>query len=202
MKKERTHMLPGGPLRILLRVLALFILLAGCASNGVHGVFRDSNMDFGSVQAVAVMPFANLSREAVAADRVRDVFMTILQATGGVYVIPPGEVMRGISRTSVEKPSAPALEEVVRFAKMVKADAVITGTVKEYGEVRSGTTNANLVSVSLQMMEAQTGKVVWSASTTKGGVTLTDRLFGGGGEPMDHVTQKAAEDLIDKLFGK
>jgi hypothetical protein len=165
-------------------------------------VFRNPNMDFGSIQTVAVLPFGNLSREQSAADRVRDVFMTMLQATGGVYVIPPGEVARGISRSSVEHPAAPTSEEITRFAKNVSADVVITGTVSEYGEVRSGSSSSNVVSVSLQMMEAQTGKVVWTASSTKGGVTWTDRLFGGGGEPMNRVTQKAVDDLLDKLFGK
>lgn len=190
-------------MRILFPVLVFPLLLVwgGCAVTSAGRVnFLDPNMDFASIRNVAVMPFANLTRETNAADRVRDVFMTMLQATGGVYVIPAGEVGRGISRTGMASPTTPAPEEVVRFAKIVSADAVITGTVREYGDVRSGTTTANLVSVSLQMMEAQTGRVVWSASSTRGGVTLTDRLFGGGGEPMNPVTQKAVNDLLDKLF--
>lgn len=181
----------------------LFLLLAtGCASTSSKVVFKDSNMDFGSIQSVAVLPFTNLTREQMAADRVRDVFMTMLQATGGVYVLPPGEVARGISRTNIERPAAPPAEEIVKLAKNLNADAVITGTLSEYGEVRSGTTSANVISVSLQMMEAQTGRVVWTASSTKGGITTTDRLFGGGGEPMNRVTQNAVSDLLDKLFGK
>ena len=39
-----------------------------------------------------------------------------------------------------------------------------------------------------------------SASTTKGGITIWDRLFGGGGDPMSTVTEKAIDDLLDKLF--
>ena len=189
--------------RVLIPVLLLLLPLWGCATAGGGRVnFLDPNMDFATVRNVAVMPFVNLSRDTNAADRVRDVFMTMLQATGGVYVIPAGEVVRGISRTGMSSPLAPAPEEVIRFAKIVEADALITGTVREYGDVRSGTTSANLVSVSLQMMEGQTGRVVWSASTTQGGVTTMDRLFGGGGEPMNPVTQKAVNDLLDKLFGK
>ena len=79
---------------------------------------------------------------------------------------------------------------------------VITGTVLEYGEVRSGSTSSNVISVSLKMLEAQSGKVVWTASSTQGGVTASARLFGGGGQPMDEVTEKAVEDLLDKLFKK
>ena len=180
----------------------LLFLYAGCATSPPKGVFRDPNMDFGSLQTVAVMPFANLTRETLAGERVRDVFMTMLQATGAVYVIPPGEVGRGIARLSLERPATPTPEEAVKFAKIVNADALVTGTVDEYGEVRSGTSSANVVSVSLQLMEAQTGRVVWSASSTKGGITTTDRLFGGGGVPMNATTQKAVDDLLDKLFGK
>ncbi len=184
--------------------VAVLLIMAstGCATTSSKVVYRDPNMDFGAIQTVAVMPFNNLTRENVAGERVRDVFMTMLQATGGVYVIPPGEVARGITRLSMERPATPTPEEVTKFAKIVSTDAVFTGTVKEYGEVRSGTSTANVVSVSLQMMEAQTGKVVWSASSTQGGVTTSDRLFGGGGEPMNATTQKAVDDLLEKLFGK
>ena len=186
-----------------LGVALLFILVfTGCATTNSKVVYRDPNMDFGAIQTVAVMPFNNLTRENIAGERVRDVFMTMLQATGGVYVIPPGEVARGIARLSLERPASPTPEEVTKFAKIVSTDAVFTGTVNEYGEVRSGTAAANVVSVSLQMMEAQTGKVVWSASSTRGGVTTSDRLFGGGGEPMNATTQKAVDDLLEKLFGK
>jgi hypothetical protein len=182
--------------------LLLMLVSAACATSSPRGVYRDPKMDFGSVQAVAVMPFTNLTRDNMAGERVRDVFMTMLQATGGVYVIPPGEVGRGINRMNLERPAAPTAEEVSKFAKVVGADAVINGTLSEYGEVRSGSSTANVVSLSLMMIEAQTGRVVWTASSTKGGVTTTDRLFGGGGEPMNAMTQKAVDDLLDKLFRK
>ena len=180
--------------------ILLILVSTGCATTS-KVVYRDPNMDFGAIQTVTVMPFNNLTRENVAGERVRDVFMTMLQATGGVYVIPPGEVARGITRLGLERPASPTPEDVTKFAKVVSTDAVFTGTVKEYGEVRSGSSTANVVSVSLQMMEAQTGKVVWSASSTQGGVTTSDRLFGGGGEPMNATTQKAVDDLLEKLFG-
>ena len=176
----------------------LFLALSACATTGT--AYRDPNMDFGLVQTVAVMPFQNLSRDNLAGDRVRDVFITMLQGTGAVYVVPPGEVVRGINRAGIALPSIPTPEEVVRFAGSVKADTVITGTVREYGEVRTGPSTANLISLSLMMMEAQTGKVVWSASSTKGGITASDRLLGGGGDPMNRVTEKAIDDLLDKLF--
>lgn len=184
-------------------LVGLAAALCGCSTARTGTVtYHDPNMDFGLVQTVAVAPFANLTSNPNAGDRVRDVFMTMLQATGSLYVLPVGEVARGMSRANVVSPAAPTAEEVVAMAKIVKADVVITGTVLEYGEVRSGSATANVVSVSLKMMEAQTGKLVWSASSTKGGVTAADRLFGSGGAPMNSVTEAAAKDLLDQLFKK
>jgi len=91
-------------------------------------------------------------------------------------------------------------DEIVKLAGVIKADAVITGVVREYGEIRSGSTSANVVSLSLKMIEVQTQKVVWSAASTKGGISTWDRLLGGGGRPMNDVTKAAVDDIINKLF--
>jgi polysaccharide biosynthesis protein PelC len=157
-------------------------------------------MDFGSMRSVAVLPFANLSRETVAADRVRDVFVTMLLATGAVYVVPHGEVVRNLGALGVQVPSSPSIDEVVKLGKALKVDALVTGTVREYGEVRSGTAAGNVVSLSIQIVETATGKVVWAASSTQGGVSAADRLLGSGGTPMNQVTEAAVNDLLNKLF--
>jgi hypothetical protein len=182
-------------------IVCLGLVLAGCASSPERDVtYHDENMDFSLVQTVVVMPFANLTGMNTAGERVRDVFMTMLQATGAAYVLPPGEVARGISRAKVSDPAAPTAEEAVALGQQLKADVVVTGTVREYGEVRSGNAAANVVSVSVQMIETQAGKVVWSASATAGGVSGSDRMFGGGGEPMNVETEAAIRDLIRRLF--
>jgi len=200
MKKTRTI----GKMKTSLAIIcisALAFCLTACSSIGRGGdMFRDPNMDFGAVKTIAILPLTNLTREPLASERVRDVLSNNLFATGSVYVVPPGEVARGIARAGLANPSSPSIEEIKRLAGILAVDAVITGVVKEYGDVRSGSISANVISLSLQMIEAQTGKEVWSASTTKGGVTGWDRLLGGGGDPMNNVTEKAINDLIEKLF--
>jgi len=182
-------------------ILAVLILLCVGACAGAGSVkYRDPKMDFGAIQKVAVLPFANLTKDEKAADRVRDVYTNMLMATGGLYLLPPGEVARGIARAQPTDRSAPSEEEIKRLGGILGVDAVMTGVVKEYGEVRSGSVSSNLVSLSLLMFEVKTGKVVWSASSTKGGVSATDRLFGGGGRPMNIVTEEAVVDLINKLY--
>lgn len=183
-------------LKILIYLSLVFLM--ACATAG--DTYIDPNMDFGAVKIVAVMPFASLTRDPVIAERVRDVFVNKLLSTGAVYVLPVGEVARGVARTEIQTPTAPSTEDIVKLGTILKVQAVITGAVREYGEVRSGTTSANIVSLSLQMIETQTGKIVWTASSTKGGISIWDRLLGGGGQPMNQITEKAVNDLINKLF--
>lgn len=188
----------GDFLRGLL-VCGALLLMVGCASSNVD-TYVDPMMDFGAIQTVAVMPFNNLTKDDMASARVRDNFIGTLLATQAVYVLPTGEVARGISRVGMANPTDPSIDDVVNLSNILKVDAIFLGTLKEYGEVRSGSTTANVISLSLKLIETETGRVVWTASSTVGGIGTMDRLFGGGGEAMNEVTQAAVDDLINKLF--
>ncbi len=179
---------------------SLIFFLFACAPGSKLTYFHDPQMDFAAVRSVAVMPFENLTRDSQAGERVRELFANSLLSTGAVYVIPSGEVFSAAARAGILNPAVPSGEEIAKFAGIVKVDAVITGTVTEYGEVRSGSAIANVVSMNLQMIEIQSQRIVWTASATEGGISIWDRLFGSGGEPMNDVTMAAVNNVLDKLF--
>jgi hypothetical protein len=181
-------------------VSSLIVFLFACAPGSNLTYYHDPQMDFAAVRSVAVMPFENLSRDSQAGERVRGLFANSLLSTGAVYVIPSGEVSRGIARAGLLNPANPSTEEIEKFAGIIKVDALITGAVTEYGEVRSGNATANVVSMNVQMIEIQSRRIVWTASATRGGISIWDRLFGGGGEPMNDVIMAAVNDVLDKLF--
>ncbi|MBI5558357.1 MAG: DUF799 family lipoprotein [Deltaproteobacteria bacterium] len=178
----------------------LILVLTGCAMSTPQNDYTNTTMDFSAIKSVAVLPFQNLTSDDQAAERVRDSFMGMLLASEAFYVLPSGEVNRGISRAGLRTPSTPMVDEIKSISKILEVQAVITGTLREYGTVRSGSAEANLVSLSLQMMETETGTVIWSASSTRGGISVGDRLLGGGGQPMNKVTEQVVNDLLDKLF--
>ena len=182
--------------------ILLFILVAmvACATSGISENYHDPEMDFSALRTIAVMPFANLTADKMAGQRVRDTFMTSLMSTGVVYVIPAGEINRGILRAKLANPISPSGEDIAKISSLVKADAVITGVVREFGVARSGQASAGVISMSMQLIESKSRKVVWTAATTKGGIDTWDRLFGGGGRPMNEITEQAVNDIIKKLF--
>jgi len=177
------------------------VFLGGCVfGKGVGDVYHDELMDFSSIRSVAVLPFNSLVQDQTGASRVRDTFTTMLMATGSIYVIPYGEVARGISRTGMADATQPTPDEIKKLAGIIDADAVISGVLREYGEIRSGSISAPVISLSLRMYDRESGTVIWVGSTTRGGVNMVDRLIGGGGEPMDVITREAVNDLLDRLF--
>jgi polysaccharide biosynthesis protein PelC len=186
----------ASPKHIAIALVAL--TLAGCPT---QRTYHNPNMDFASIRTVVVLPFWNLSKDQQGADRVRDVFTNALLATNAVYVIPTGEVARAVSRSGMATPSTPAADDVVKLCAMLKADAVITGVLKEYGEVRTVSASSNVVALSLQMQEASTGKVIWAASSSRGGVGWAARILGSaGGDPVNDVTEQVVDDLLAQLF--
>jgi TolB-like protein len=196
--RRRTTVRAAG---VILVVAVLAGAAGGCSTTrGLSSTYKDPEIDLSLVQTVAVLPFANLTADDKAGERVRDVFSTMMQATGAVYVVPPGEVAKAVGRARTGNANEPSPEEVTAIGSALKADVVVTGVVREYGQVRSGNSTANAIAVSVKIFATESGKVVWSGASTAGGVTASDRFFGGGGEPMELVTEDALTDLIDQIF--
>ena len=184
---------------VLLLLMIFLASMAGCSTAPDADVYHDPAMDFQALRTVAILPLKNLTKDRSASDLVRDVFANVLLATEAFYVLPSGEVNRGISRSQMVDRTDPSPEETIRLAKIIGADAVITGVLREYGTIRSGTMSVNGISMSLKMFEAGTGTVIWSASSTKSSMNTWVRLFGGG-KSMNQVTRETVEELLDSLF--
>jgi hypothetical protein len=184
----------------LLTMSIFLVLLSSCAFLQQEDLYVDSNMDFSSIKKVAILPLQNLVTEEEAADRVRDTLQGMLLSTEAFYVLPPGEVARGLNRVGIRQPATPTTDELKSLSGVLGVDAFFTGVLREYGVVRSASSSANIISLSLQLYEVESGTIVWSASSTKGGITMVDRLFGGSASPMNDVTEQAINELIDKLF--
>ncbi len=114
--------------------------------------------------------------------------------------LPHPDQARGFAKVGINVAQGPTTEQIKKLSGILEVDAVITGVVREYGTVRSGSTSANVVSLSLRMIEVESGRIVWSASATRGGINFWGRLVGGSGRPINYVTEKVVSELLNKLF--
>ncbi len=187
------------PLRAARAVAFVGLICAGCAGNVT--TFIHPQADFSLVRRVAVLPIENLTREPTASPKVRQLLIIELLSSGSVEVVDVGEVAHAIRMTGVAPPSAPANEDVLKLGEELEVQALIAGSVQEFSQSRSSGAPSTSVSISLRMIETDTGTVIWSSTVSKSGVGAMGRLFGVGGdsatERAHELIRKALKTLID-----
>ena len=173
--------------------------LAGCG--GVApSTYVHPNYDFSNVKKVAVLPLENLTGDQTAGEKVRKIVVTELLASGVVDVVEPGHVNKALSAQNIQNPAAMSPEEFKKLASALGVQLLIVGSVESYDRVQVGGVQAPEVTLTLRGVDAESGTVVWAASHTQGGATITARLFGLTGDSLSEVARKAAHEAVATLF--
>lgn len=93
----------------------------------------------------------------------------------------------------------PAPEDLSAIAQDLGAQALLLGTVLQFERGRFGTLTAPEIGITLRLVDAETGIVIWSASDSVSGVSLGDRLLGTDGPDLTEATSCLARDLLATL---
>jgi TolB-like protein len=177
--------------------LTLLALAAGCSS---PARYVRANADLGVIQAVAVLPFENVTNDRLAPERVHRIFLTELLAFDAFQVVEPGQVARTLRRDQLD-PANLTPEELKRLGESLKAQAVFLGSILEYDEGRgTGSAPSPRVKLQLRLLDTETGTTLWSVVRSAGGAAITARLFGIGGEPASSVAGEIIRSELDRLL--
>lgn len=187
-------------MRRLIKVfsLLLWIALVGCKAGPT--VYIHPNADFSLIKKVGILTFDNLTQDRFAADKVQKIFTTELLSLSAFEVVEPGQMLRALMDQRIEAPSAMTAAEIKKVGEAVGAQALIFGTVVDFGESRVGTNPSPEVTVQLRLVETQSGVTLWSVSHTRSGVKIPVRLFGVGGETPTQATQKLMRREINTIL--
>ena len=175
----------------------IIIVMQGCAfkTNGTQFYLRDQ-VDFGYIQKIAVLPFENLSEDAFAAKRARELAITQVLAQGIFDVTDKGEVDSAL-KDEVIRPGEPIDPTIIkRLGQRLKVQAFLLGSVDRAGENRQGASSFAEISLTLRLIDSKSALVMWRASGHGSGYSVVDRLFGLN--PSDAF--KVTMDLIDRLL--
>ncbi len=173
--------------------------LAGCGSTA-PATYVHPRYDFSLVKTVAVLPLDNLTPDQMAGEKVRRIVITELLATGIVDVIEPGQVNRVLATLNIQNPAAMSPEEFKRVGTALRVQLLIVGSVESFERVQVGGVQAPEVTLTLRAVDVDSGTVVWAASHTQGGATVSARLFGLTGDSLSEVARKAAHETVVTLF--
>jgi len=183
---------------MLTLMLLITLMLSGCGGNApVHHINPD--VDFSFFKNVAVLPLDNLTNNKAAGEIVKQIVISELLASGLVDVVIPGEVISAISELGIQNISALNKSQIKALGNGLNVEAVIMGSVEQYGEVRSGNVSAPEVTITLMMAEVESGNIIWSITLTRGGLDFMARHFGAKSETMSEIVQGAVREAIQTL---
>jgi hypothetical protein len=178
--------------------IALFVL-SGCRSNGAPTYHISEDIDFSFYKKVAVMPLENMTNEKYAGDIVRQVVVSEILASGLLDVVVPGEVMNAVNELGIKTISSLSASEIKMLGNALGVEAIIMGSVEEYGMVKAGSASAPQVTVTLMMADSGTGSIVWSITKTRGGAGFMARHFGVRHETISETVLMLVREAIQTL---
>ena len=160
-------------LRLL--VAAALFLAAGCGSsrvligdpyfakvNSAANVYARQGQS--GVLKIAVMPF-KAATELIGSS-VSDMVVTELQRTQKYSLVERGQMKNVLSETELAMAGL-SEAKAVEAAKMLGAEAVVIGTVDEYGTQAKGGDTYAVVGLAIRLIDCANGKIIWSADLAK-----------------------------------
>ena len=187
------------------RALALALAaaaIAGCAASPRLFVNRQADMTM--YKNVVVVPFGNLSGDAFAPGRVTRAFTTELVIADRFKLVDPSLLLGELDHMNA-MPDAQGQFDINKLrdaATKLKATAFILGTVTEYATHRAGTDEFPAVSFDCEMVDVQTGIVIWRLSISESGRGRLPIVGGSGERTFARVTQEACERAVKLLREK
>ncbi len=164
--------------RIFLIGLLLTFGIAGCAGRGSLESFSRENIDIGFVRAIAVLPLENNSKDEYAPERVRNITMTQVLGRGLFDVVDKGVVDSLLHEEAIDPGKPLDRQALRRLGQRLNIQAVMLGTIDLAEEGRKGAVVYPQLSVTMRLLEVESGLVIWQASGHESGDSAWRRLFG------------------------
>jgi TolB-like protein len=171
------------------------LFLSGCSGSGskVKSFMRE-NASLGHIQMVAVLPFEG----GGSAPRIREFAMTQLLASGLFDVADKGRVDNLLQEEGIAEGAPLDAATIRRLSQRLKVQAVLFGSVQQESETRGNAVFAQ-TTMTLRLIDSETGTLLWQASGRGSGYSLADRLFGMAPKDSFVVTMDLLRDLFKTL---
>jgi TolB-like protein len=178
-------------------MIVLVIALTACGSSKtVSGSYVREEVDFAFMQRIAVLPFENNSKDATAPERARDITITQVLAIG-LYDTVEKSLVNNILYEEAIDPEAPIDPlSLKRIGQRLDVQAFLVGTVDLAGTNKVGTAVYPELALTLRLIEANSGMILWQASGSYSGESLGVRLFGMRAASQYQITHNLVRTLL------
>ena len=174
-------------------ILSLALLsLVGCTSSGIPTqAFVRENANLSLIQNVAVLPFEGGGR----APRIRELAITQLLAEDFFDIADKGQVDVFLQQEALN-PGQPLDEFTLRrLGETLGVQAALLGSVEVANQSR-GSSAFLEITMTMRLIQCDTGQVIWQASGMASGYSLADRLLGFAPKDTFDVTMSLLAELF------
>lgn len=180
----------------LISVFILLVFAGGCTVQTASQPFARENVDFGFVKKIAVLPFENNTKDEFAPERVRDIAITQILALG-IFDVADKGIVDSVLREEAIDPGKPMDRQTLRrLGQRLSVQAIFIGTIDMAGDSRKGSTVYPELSLTLRLLEVQSGLVIWQASGHGSGDSVWRRLFGLASYDAFQVAIELVNELL------
>lgn len=181
---------------LLATMLVLFLVCSGCVRS--TQAFRNPEADLSAIRRVAVIPFENLTSTQFAGEKVTTIYVSELLMNVDIEVVEPGEVTKTLAAQNVIGKKL-STSEITSVGKAVKADALIFGSVQEYGQQRIRNENYPVVSLSVRWVDVNTGTIIFMGTAAEEGSPKVPIVDWGEERLFSVITRKVCRKLINMV---
>lgn len=162
--------------------LALLITASACSINNI-----EKEASFSAAENWVVLPFVNFSQTPQAGERAERIAETLLRARGlrALRHYPLQESANGLPILDEQK----RYSNAILWARDTAARYAIAGSIEEW-RYKSGLDGEPAVGISIQVVDVDTGDVLWSSSGSRAGWSR---------ESLSGTAHKVIETLVENL---
>jgi len=188
----RISLLPALP-----AIIVAAVMLAGCAGGPRYFLAEQENFAPGS--AVAVLPPVNYSRNQTAPDLVVDGLVLEILRLERLRPVDPGEVEKVILAKRIRLTDRMPSETLSEIGRLLNAKYILTGSINQFDYVTVRNESFPVISLSLRMIDADEGEVVWAATCTRRGDD-SETVFGlGRVKTLERMCGIVTREMIETL---
>lgn len=173
-------------------IMGAMLFINGCGGKTTSADYLREETDYSYIQQVGVLPFTNTTADELAGTRARDLTITHILALGLFDTVDKGIVDSVMTDEALTPGEAIDPMSLRRLGQRMRVQAFMLGTIDLAQDNRIGTVAFPQVAITLRLVDANTGMILWQASGSRSGDSWTARLFGI--TPDDHY------EITDKLI--
>lgn len=181
--------------------LVLVFFVAGCASTTLNTYSKDAGQErvFGNTKKVAVLPFETVGEAGAGPKNVESSLVQKLLTNRTFQVVKEPRYVAGLMKKLKLRNAETLDKEIVqKIGQELQVDAIIVGALLLYGEDEKSTDVE--FSVFLNMIDVDSGDIIWSGSNYLRSSTTWGEVFGLSEAPsVNNLAVRGIEELADEI---